>query len=163
MDLIGNRRFSDSRKSGRRFRKQIACEIEFENHSLGGVTIDLGAHGACIEASLNVHRIVGQTEIRIILANSISRKARIVWSSGARIGLNFTVPFVGRSWKRFSVLNSGAQIIDRSPRFSLLDRNDSQTAWASKLTAGILTWSGVPTSHPQILRTPFSAQKVSAR
>ena len=92
MDLIGNRRLSDSRKSGRRFRKLIACEIEFENHSLGGVTIDVGAYGACIEASLNIHRLVRQTEIQIILANSISRKARIVWSSGVRMGLNFTVP-----------------------------------------------------------------------
>ncbi|MCP4259213.1 MAG: hypothetical protein GY774_17150 [Planctomycetes bacterium] len=92
MDLIGNRRFSDSRKSGRRFRKQIACEVKFENHTLGGVTIDLGAHGACIEASLNIHRLVRQAEIRIILANSVPRKARTVWSSGTRMGLNFTVP-----------------------------------------------------------------------
>lgn len=92
MGLIGNRRYSDNRKSGRRFSKQIACEVQFENHTLGAVTIDLGAHGACIEASLNIHRLFRQAEIRIVLANSISRKARIVWSSGTRMGLNFTVP-----------------------------------------------------------------------
>ncbi|MCP4206308.1 MAG: PilZ domain-containing protein [Shimia sp.] len=92
MDLIGNRRHQDNRKSGKRHEKQLACEIQLENHSLGAKTVDIGVQGACIEASLNVHRAVFQSEIRITLPGPISRKAKIVWSSGTRMGLNFAIP-----------------------------------------------------------------------